>query len=61
MPEHDKDYEWVPPVPPAGQYTQICKGRQCGECGMKFENHVMMAYCCANMRCPMGWNAVSRR
>lgn len=61
MAEHDKEYEWVPPLPPAAMSPRLQpRGRQCGECGMKFDSHVMMAYCCGNMRCPMDWNAVSQ-
>lgn len=59
MAEHDKEYEWVAPLPPASMAPKSTRGRQCGECGMKFENHVMMAYYCASMRCPMGWNSPS--
>lgn len=52
--EPDPNYDWVPPItlkksegPP--------KGRQCGQCGLKFDYGVTYGYCCGHSSCPMGW------
>lgn len=44
----DPQYELIEPRPKK-------RGRQCGECGMKFEYNQSYAHCCAMMDCPMGW------
>ncbi len=48
----DPDYDWVPPLPPQ---RSAPRGKQCGECGMKFEYGTHYGYCCPNTRCPAGW------
>jgi len=56
MIEQDPNYKWVPPLP-AGMENQVApKGRQCGECGMKFDSENFMALHCPSKRCPMGWS-----
>lgn len=51
----DPDYDYTPPLPERSE-RQRPKGRQCGECGMKFDYGVAYGYCCMNSRCPTGWN-----
>lgn len=58
--QRDPDYEFVPPLPErAGNLWPLPKGRQCGECGMKFEYGKAYGYCCASTKCPMGWTTLS--
>lgn len=48
----DPDFDWVPPIkdePPAKL------GRQCGECGMKFEYNKSYGFHCSHYKCPMGY------
>ena len=60
MTEHDKDYEWVPPLPtPNHLVPRPPRGRQCGECGMKFDYDKTYGYCCCNTRCPVAWRAAT--
>ena len=49
--DRDPNYDWVPPV----QSVNVPRGRQCGECGMKFEYGQNYGYACPSNRCPMGW------
>lgn len=53
--KRDPDYDFTPPLPKVGE-IQRPKGRQCGECGMKFEYGQSYGFCCPNTRCPTGWN-----
>lgn len=53
--ERNPDYDFTPPLPKQGAGRQP-KGRQCGECGMKFEYGQSYGFCCPNTRCPTGWN-----
>lgn len=52
----DPDYEFVPPIKRWPETTRIFRGRQCGECGMKFEYDKAYGYCCPRVACPMGWS-----
>lgn len=54
--ERDPDYDYISPLPFQGEMRPAPKGRQCGECGMKFEYGKSYGYCCQNLRCPTGWN-----
>ncbi len=51
----DPEYDFTPPLPKPGELAPPPKGRQCGECGMKFDYGTAYGYCCQNLRCPMGW------
>jgi hypothetical protein len=53
--ERDPDYDFVPPLPEQKEIPRP-KGRQCGECGMKFEYGKAYGFSCGNTRCPTGWN-----
>lgn len=44
----DPEYDLIVP-------TAQKRGRQCGQCGMKFDYGVGYGYCCSSMNCPMGW------
>ena len=50
--EPDPEYDFTPPKSESPQK----RGRQCGECGMKFEYGTAYGYCCPNSNCPTGWN-----
>lgn len=53
----DPEYDFTPPLPPKEDiYANPKRGRQCGECGMKFEYGSSYGYVCGNSRCPTGWN-----
>jgi hypothetical protein len=60
MVERDPEYEWVPPTQGQSGMPTGGRGRQCGECGMKFDNNKAYGFCCSNMRCPMGWGPLTR-
>ena len=47
----DPDYDYVDPLPSVGQSK---KGRQCGQCGMKFDYGVSYGYNCGDQSCPVG-------
>lgn len=49
--QRDPEYNFVPPLRDAAK-----RGRQCGQCGMKFEYYQPYGYCCPDRRCPMGLN-----
>lgn len=56
MIQKDPEYEFVPPIPQNAYANQSGpKGRQCGECGMKFEYDKSYGYYCGSQRCPMGF------
>ena len=55
--ERDPNYDYVPPLPANHTFTWTApppKGRQCGECGMKFEYGQSYGYHCPSQRCPTG-------
>lgn len=53
----DPDYEYVPATQPNNAFGK--KGRQCGQCGTKFDFNVSYGYCCSWINCPMGWGPVT--
>ena len=52
----DPAYDYVAPLP---KQQDRPRGRQCGECGMKFDYGVAYGYSCSSTRCPMGLGAIS--
>lgn len=49
----DPEYDWQPPL----KDEPIAKrGRQCGECGMKFDYDKSYGFHCGNYKCPMGYS-----
>jgi hypothetical protein len=57
--QRDKDYEFVPPIKYDTLGQTAPKGRQCGECGMKFDYIANYGYACGSPRCPMGYGGVN--
>lgn len=53
-PPNDPEYELVPATPLVTK-----RGRQCGQCGMKFDYGVAYGYCCTDNNCPMGWGRIT--
>ncbi len=52
-PQPDPAYEWVPPLgttPCGGK-----RGRQCGQCGVKFDYNTSYGFYCGSNCCPMGF------
>jgi hypothetical protein len=49
----DPEYDFVPPLKP--EWASVKRGVQCGECGVKFDYGLTFAYCCDNVRCPLGF------
>lgn len=58
--ERDPAYDWIEPLLEPPQNTNIPRGMQCGQCGMKFEYGATYGYCCPNTRCPTGWGPSGR-
>lgn len=53
--QRDQDYDWVPPLRDRLiQTPNVPRGRQCGECGVKFDYGVGYGYACPSNKCPMG-------
>lgn len=53
--ERDPDYDWIAPIPTPADPP---RGKQCGECGMKFDYGTSYGYSCPNTRCPCGWGPI---
>lgn len=53
----DPDYDWIPPLATPERIHPAPRGRQCGECGMKFEYGHHYGYSCPRARCPAGWGS----
>ncbi len=52
----DPDYDYVDPLPAVAPAGVTKKGRQCGQCGMKFDYDVTYGYNCGHQNCPMSLN-----
>lgn len=53
----DDHYEWVDPLPPPPSGVVVTnKGRQCGQCGIRFDYDQTYGFRCGHPRCPTGWN-----
>ena len=51
----DPNYDFVPPLQDSLIKSQEPpRGRQCGECGVKFDYGVGYGYACPSNKCPMG-------
>lgn len=55
--EPDPEYDFVPRINLTGaaQAPLPKRGRQCGECGMKFEYGANYGFYCGNWNCPCGF------
>ena len=54
----DPEYDLVPAYPKKEKVPQS-KGKQCGECGAKFEHNKGIMYSCPRENCPMGLGSVA--
>lgn len=59
MIEPDDNYDFVPPLRPRviSRPPNQKRGRQCGECGAKFEYNAAFQSCCSSSFCPMGFGS----
>ncbi len=54
----DPEYDFIEPLPFLDCVSPMPKkGKQCGECGIKFEYGQTIGFSCADPRCPTGYGA----
>ena len=51
----DPEYDFVEPLPKDWVSPIPKKGKQCGECGIRFDYGSNMGFSCGNPRCPTSW------